>query len=172
MTIMRRKVYTSEGHAHFVTFSCYKRRRLLDDDRAKRIVVHFLAAQLRNQNGCCHGFVVMPEHVHALVWFPEAGRISVFMNQWKRRSSMKLKELLRDRLTSYARKIDLKDPQWQPKYYGFNIYSQKKLEEKLHYMHNNPVKAGLVETPEEWRFGSARWYLLGKSVGVAIGAKT
>ena len=33
----------------------------------------------------------------------------------------------------------------QPKYYVFNIYSDAKLNEKLAYMHNNPVQAGLVK---------------------------
>ncbi|MEX0701803.1 MAG: hypothetical protein WD069_06875 [Planctomycetales bacterium] len=34
-----RRIDDSEGHAQFVTFSCYRRRRLLDDDRCKRIVI-------------------------------------------------------------------------------------------------------------------------------------
>ncbi len=37
---------------------------------------------------------------------------------------------------------------------------------KLTYMHNNPVAAGLVPRAENWRFGSAGWYLLNRPVGV------
>ena len=48
---MRRKIYDNLNHAYFVTFSCYRRRRLLDSDRAKGIVVHYLSAQLNNQKG-------------------------------------------------------------------------------------------------------------------------
>ena len=33
-----------------------------------------------------------------------------------------------------------------------------KIEEKLNDMHMNPVRAGLVETPTEWRWSSASWY--------------
>ena len=40
--------------------------------------------------------------------------------------------------------------------------------EKLSYIHNNPVKKGLAETPEQWKYGSAPWYILKKSVGVLI----
>jgi putative transposase len=57
---------------------------------------------------------------------------------------------------------------WQPKYYVFNVYSQKKVIEKLTYMHNNPVTSGLVEKAVDWRFSSAGWYLQSKSVGVRI----
>ena len=66
---MRRKIFDRENHAYFVTFSCYRRRRILDDDQTKQIVIHFLREQLRNQDGKCVGFVIMPDHVHAVVHF-------------------------------------------------------------------------------------------------------
>lgn len=165
---MPRKIFDRENHAHFVTFSCYRRQRILDDDQAKRIVIHYLAAQLKNQNGMCMGFVIMPDHVHAMVHFQDSGMLSIFMNQWKRRSSMQLKQLYKEKLTNYGAKIDLEKPMWQPKYYGFNIFSESKAIEKLTYMHLNPVKSGLVDRPESWKFGSARYYLLGKPIGVPI----
>ena len=74
-----RAVYDDESHAHYVTFSCYRRRRLLDDDRAKRVVLGVLNAQLASRKASCVGFVVMPDHVHAIVWFPIPGQLSVFM---------------------------------------------------------------------------------------------
>jgi REP element-mobilizing transposase RayT len=42
------------------------------------------------------------------------------------------------------------------------------LEEKLTYMHLNPVRAGLVTTATQWRWSSARWYIEGRTVGVPI----
>lgn len=79
---------------------------------------------------------------------------------------MALKALYRDRLGAYGGTIDLERPMWQPRYYGFNVYTEAKAREKLDYMHKNPVKAGLVEHPEDWPYSSARWYLLGRSVGL------
>ena len=93
---MERKVFDVGGHAHFLTFSCYRRRRILDDKRAKGTVIHFLADQLRRSDGACMGFVIMPDHVHALVHFKETGMLSQFVQQWKRRSSIELKGLLRN----------------------------------------------------------------------------
>jgi hypothetical protein len=51
-----RRIYDTERHAHFITFSCYKRRRLLDVDRSKRIVLGVLNSQLARQKGRCVGF--------------------------------------------------------------------------------------------------------------------
>ena len=165
---MGRKVFDLRAHAHFVTFSCYKRRRLLDDDRAKGIVVHFLADGLRKLDGACMGFMIMPDHVHALLYFNEPGMLSGFIQQWKRRSSIGLKEFLKDRLPAYAATIDLREPIWQARYYDFNVFSGKKAREKLEYMHNNPVRKGLVSRAEERRYGSAMWYLFKRPVGVQI----
>jgi putative transposase len=164
----KRKVYDRERHAHFVTFSCYKRRRLLDDDRAKRIVLGTLNAQLRRLQGRCAGFVVMPNHVHAILWFAGPGQLSEAMKQWKRMSSFRIKQLFRDQLIEYRRRMAAADPMWQAKFYDFNLHSRRKVEEKLTYMHQNPVKAGLVERATEWTWSSARWYDDGRTVGVPI----
>ena len=165
----KRKVFDTEGHAHFITFSCYKRRRLLDTDQAKRIVIGEMAAQLRNLDGRCIGFVVMPNHVHTLVWFTQPLQSSHFIQLWKQNSSRSLSDFLRTSLKSYAKTFTDGDPIWQTRYYDFNVGSEQKCAKKLEYMHQNPVKAGFVTDPCEWQFSSARFYVLGKSVGVLVG---
>ena len=162
-----RKVHNDELHAHFVTFSCYCRRKLLDDDRAKRIVVGVLHSQLLHQNATCVGFVVMPDHVHAIVWFPVPDQLSVFVQQWKRISSHQIGCFLHDALVQYATKIGT-DPIWQAKYYSFNLHNEEKVREKLTYMHENPVRAGLATKPCDWHFSSARYYEQRRSVGIPI----
>ena len=90
------------------------------------------------------------------------------MQQWKGRSSSRIKEFLFQFLPEYGAKFSVKDPIWQVRFYSFEIYSTEKIEEKLNYMHMNPVRAGLVETPTEWRWSSARWYAERRTVGVPI----
>lgn len=165
---MSRTTYDQVLHAHFVTFSCFRRRRLLDDDRAKSIVVQVLGSQLERQEATCRGFVVMPDHVHAVLWFPQPDQLSFFMKQWKQRSSYHIKQFLRKILPSYAATFDMRERVWQPRYYDFSIYSEKKLSEKLAYMHENPVRAGWVTHPCDWMFSSARFYEQDKDVGVPI----
>ncbi len=58
-----RKIFDQELYAHFIRFSCYRRRRLLDHDQPKRILLGMLGDQLRRQSATCVGFVVMPDHV-------------------------------------------------------------------------------------------------------------
>jgi REP element-mobilizing transposase RayT len=47
---------------------------------------------------------------------------------------------------------------WQRRFYDFNVDTDRKRIEKLRSMHRNPVKRGLVELPEQWRWSSYRWY--------------
>jgi REP element-mobilizing transposase RayT len=49
---------------------------------------------------------------------------------------------------------------WQTRFYDFNVRTEKKRIEKLRYMHQNPVRRGMVSNPEEWRWSSYRFYLL------------
>jgi len=128
-----------------------------------------LSEELNKQSGTCCGFVIMPDHVHAILWFPEAGHLSLLMQMWKSRSSRKLKKFVRGQLHEYTKSIDLKKPFWQPKYYPFNLYTEKKAREKLDYIHLNPVRAGLVERACDWQWSSARYYERGESVGVPLG---
>ena len=115
----RQRIHDDELHAHFVTFSCYRRRRLLDHDRPKKIVPGVLNSQLSKQKGKCIGFVVMPDHVHAIVWFPRPGQLSHFMKQLKQRSSVQIKRFVWDHLPALAARIPRSEPIWQRKFYPF-----------------------------------------------------
>ena len=168
---MRRRVFDDPGHAHFLTFSCAARRKLLNQDRCKRIVIHHLEAVRAEYDGLCFGFVIMPEHVHALVRFQETGQLSLLKQEWKRRSSIGLLDYFErsgSPLVQYLTQTDGTHRVWTPKQYDFNVFTHGKAWEKLNYMHDNPVKRGLVSKPEEWAFSSARWYLNHQSVGVGL----
>ena len=110
MTAGQTARYDQQKHIHFVTFSCYKRRRLLDSDQAKRIVIGHLGSLLSKMNGICTGFVIMPDHVHAIVWFSETGQLSLLMNQWKTQSSLQIKKWFNKSQPQYWSRIDESDP--------------------------------------------------------------
>jgi hypothetical protein len=49
---------------------------------------------------------------------------------------------------------------WQAGYHPEAIFSQDFAWQKIDYIHNNPVRAGLTAAPEDWQFSSARAYYL------------
>ncbi|WDI40876.1 REP-associated tyrosine transposase [Bremerella sp. P1] len=155
-------------YIHFVTFSCYHRRRILEYDQANRVVLGCLNTNLKVHRGRCAGFVLMPDHVHALVWFDTLNQLPSFIQKWKHDSSYAIKEQYRRWAWSYGDAIGDDTPIWQRRYYSFEIYHPAKIQEKLDYMHMNPVRAKFALLPAQWRWSSARWYDKGKSVGVPI----
>ena len=53
-------------------------------------------------------------------------------------------------------------PFWMPRFYDFNVWTEKKRIEKLRYIHRNPVARGLVASLEQWPWTSFRWYSAGE----------
>jgi putative transposase len=109
------------------------------------------------------GYVVMPEHVHLLIGEPPNVTPSVVLKALKQRVSRDLRKKKRSVSSAQLRLPFLNESAelpkfWQPRFYDFNVYSAKKLREKLEYMHANPVKRGLVKTPGAWIWSSFRFY--------------
>jgi putative transposase len=57
---------------------------------------------------------------------------------------------------------------WQRRFYDFNVWTAHKRVEKLKYMHRNPVRRGLVETPDQWDWSSFRAYACGEGGQVVV----
>ena len=165
---IKRRIFDDELWAHFVTFTCFRRRSLLDLDHPKRILLGALNQQLKLQSASCVGFVIMPDHVHAIIWFPQSGQLSKFMQGWKQKSSFNIRNWYRENASHYFDEFGFGDKFWQPKYFSFEIESQNKMEEKLTYMHLNPVRKELANKAVDWKWSSARWYDSRESVGVPI----
>ncbi len=147
------------GHLHFITFSCYHRLPLLKSIRARSFLIQLLGELRARYQFSIVGYVVMPEHVHLLVGEPRVGTPSIVVQVLKQRVSRQL------RRTSDS--VGLPHF-WQARFSDFNVWSREKKSEKLHYMHNNPVRRGLVAQPEDWLWSSYRFYARSGEVLISI----
>jgi putative transposase len=136
----RLKRYQTEGHYHFLTFSCYHRLPYLNDDHSRIAFLNTLERLRQRHQFYLFGYVLMPEHVHLLLSEPKSHPLATTISVLKGETS----KLLRDARTQF----------WQTRYYDFNVFTQPKFVEKLQYIHRNPVERGLVEKPEDWPWSS------------------
>jgi putative transposase len=113
--VERRRTIDDALHCHFITFSVQHRRRLLDHDHPKRIAFGVLNFVLQKHAAKCVGFVLMPEHIHALIWFPETSQLRPFMQEWKRPSSLRIRQWYRREAPHRVAKLEISDTFWQPK---------------------------------------------------------
>jgi putative transposase len=150
-------------HLHFITCSCYHRRPKLRSLRSRDRFLCILEETRQRYRFVVVGYVVMPEHFHLLmIEPPELGTASTVMQVLKQRTAH---ALLSKKKRGDPRQRSLFEelprlPFWQARFYDFNVWTTKKRTEKLRYMHRNPVKRGLVNSAEDWRWSSYRFYWL------------
>jgi putative transposase len=116
------------------------------------------------------GYVVMPEHIHLLISEPQEKTPSKVMQALKLGFARRVLGEMRRRHNPAQGRLFADNAQhiWQKRFYDFNVWSTRKLREKLRYIHRNPVERGLVESPEQWRWSSFRAYALGEPGAVRI----
>ena len=143
------------GNLHFVTTSCYRRQPFLGTARARDLFLKIFEQVRKRYGFVVIGFVVMPEHIHILIGEPKRGNVPIVIQVLKQRVAVRL---LRRRKPGAQRELweSTRRRFWQRRYYDFNVYSDRKVTEKLRYMHRNPVQRGLVSSPELWRWSSYR----------------
>jgi putative transposase len=153
------KRHYGQGDLHFVTFSCYRRKALLGTVRARDRFVKILDEVRRRHEFRLVGYVVMPEHVHLLVGEPakkNPSKILQVLKQKVARALLKKRRRVMNGQLSFPFYGSTKEEAhfWQRRFYGFNVWSEKKLKEKLEYMHANPVQRKLAEHPKDWPWSS------------------
>ena len=163
--------YYGQNHAHYLTENVYRRARIFDSDRFKLKFTETLD-DLREELGFrIFGYVVMPEHCHLLIWPGELAGPAHIMQKLSERTANFILRALRSNLghpwcrrmlarfvLPSAVRSHAHHRVWQRGGYDMNIWSRKKLLEKLNYMHNNPVRRRLVSEPGEWPWSSWRFY--------------
>ncbi|MHB8486842.1 MAG: REP-associated tyrosine transposase [Candidatus Acidiferrales bacterium] len=152
-----------QSHLHFITFSCYRRIALLSSADSRDLFIELLD-QVRNRfKFALAGYVVMPEHIHLLMGEPATHTPSVALQMLKQETSRQMR-------LQHGAAISQLPQFWERRFYDFNVWSQKKKDEKLTYMHMNPVKRGLVVDPREWPWSSFLFYLRGEYGKIRIDA--
>jgi len=161
------KRWNEPGHAHELTFSCFRRLPLLSRDRTRTWFVEAVdRARVRHEFDLW-AYVIMPEHVHLLI-HPRRGQydISAVLKAIKWPVAIQSKRYLERRAPQWLSPLTDVQPNgravvrfWQRGGgYDRNVRDDRALGAMIEYIHANPVRRGLVRQPGEWRWSSAAWY--------------
>lgn len=117
-----------------------------------------------------YAYVLMSNHVHILARSTK-GELSATIRDFKKYTSKKIIDTIISetesrrewmlRLFAYAAKRQNKkgDYQfWTHENHAIEVFSNTFIEEKVTYIHNNPVRRGVVNNPEEYVYSSAKYY--------------
>ena len=162
------KIHEKDG-AHFLTFQVVGWVDLFSRRDYRDVVIDSFKYCQQNKGLNLFAFVIMSNHIHLLAQ-SEVGDLSGFIRDFKRYTSKRFVEIMESGKESrsewmgmvFKYHAKLKDNQthqvWTHENHAEHIYSQKFIEQKVQYIHNNPVRSGIVLNPEDYLYSSARNY--------------
>ncbi|HEV2351167.1 MAG TPA: transposase [Terriglobia bacterium] len=102
------------------------------------------------------GYVLMPNHGHALIYPAYPLTISKVLHDTKKIATLRLHAARRTH-----------GPFWQHQFWDRVVRDAREFRQRLDYMHQNPVQAGLVKRPEQWRWSSYNNFALDRTTVAA-----
>jgi putative transposase len=153
-----------------IASTCYHRQAWLAIPRRRDLFLKVFEQARQRYEFVVVGYVVMPEHVHLLISEAEKGDPSRVVQAIKQGLARHVLRPWRRRRQRAQQSLFVAGPEhvWQKRFYDFNVWSRHKRVEKLRYMHENPVRRGLVLEPEQWEWSSYRSYACGEAGAVKI----
>jgi putative transposase len=110
-------------------------------------------------------YVIMPEHVHLIVAPREVMKVGRTVGRAKEQVARNAIEWMEEHAPEWLPRITVREGDlirrrfWQPGGgYDRTIESDAALLSMISYLHQNPVRRGLVSRAEDWLWSSARWY--------------
>ena len=154
----------SKRDPDFTTVTCLEWKTILENDAHKDVIIESMRFLSTDGRASIYGFVIMCNHFHFV---------------WQIMGEHELEDVQRDFLKYTGQKIlmnlrnvgsplllelvvdakDRKHQVWERNSLSVALWSQAVLSQKLKYIHDNPVRAGLCRYPEEYKYSSARFYL-------------
>jgi putative transposase len=169
--------YNIPGHAHELTFSCFQRLPLLSRDRTRGWFVDAMEAARRDLHVQLWAYVIMPEHVHVLLWpTEEQYEIRLIRTALKVPVARKALRFLKRKSPSFLEQLRDAQPNGKSHHrfwqrgggYDRNAFEPTTLLAMIEYIHNNPVRRGLCVNPTDWIWSSARFYAGDRRVPICM----
>ena len=135
---------TKPGATYFITTDTWERRALFRGPAAAEIVEQKLFEYRDRGFYSVHSYAVMPEHFHAILTPNKTTTLERAMQFIKGGSSHEI-----------GKTLGMEFPVWHPGFTEHQIRDQEDFDAHVRYIDMNPVKAKLVDRPEEYFFCSA-----------------
>jgi putative transposase len=131
------------GSCYFVTTKCWQGRTVFQVDENAQILMETVLHYRDNQDYLLHEFVVMPDHLHLLMTPSTTTSLEKCVQLIKGGSSFRIHKA-----------CGLKSEIWQVGFHDWTIRDLEDWRAKVEYIRMNPVRAGLVEKAEDWKYSS------------------
>jgi putative transposase len=167
----RKYKFKDNEEIYFVSFAVINWIDLFIRNEYKDMLVKSIQYCQQHKDLDVYAYCIMTSHVHLIIGSRGNG-MSNIMRDLKRHTS----ESLRKTIQQYPRESrkewmlqmmeeagkknsnNIGFQLWQQDNHPIALSTEKIMQQKLDYLHNNPVEAGFVEKPEDWLYSSAKQY--------------
>jgi REP element-mobilizing transposase RayT len=162
-----RKKLELTDNIYFITTTVMNFENILTADESyTMIVIDSIRYLLTEHSASLFAYVVMPNHIHLIIDMPEKESISDSMRDFKKYTTKEIfkKAVIKENIALINKLKENSNTGgaklWMDRFDCQLIMSEKFLKQKINYIHNNPVKAGLIDEITKWPYSSARNYFL------------
>ncbi|HRK55095.1 MAG TPA: hypothetical protein PK185_14340 [Cyclobacteriaceae bacterium] len=172
---VRRAIQENDG-IYSITITCARWIRLFEITDGYDVVYHWFD-YLKSQEHYIIGYVIMPNHLHAVIGFKNTKKsVNSIIGNGKRFMAYELvkklrhqgNELLLEKLNSLVNETDRRRAKqhevFEPSFDWKECLDSDFIEQKLNYFHNNPLQEHwkLADNPEDYKHSSAKFYMHGE----------
>jgi len=165
---MSEKYKTHSDGLYFVSFSVVGWMDVFVRRKYQEILIESFAYCQKNKNMKIYCYCIMPSHVH-FITYSENGELSNILRDMKSITAKSLikaieensqesrKEWMMDKFEYYGKQSSQtqKYQFWKHDNHPFFLFTPAMIKQKVDYIHDNPVEAGFVNQPQDWRMSSA-----------------
>jgi REP element-mobilizing transposase RayT len=150
-------------YPQFFTATCLEWKRLLQPDKYKDVVIASLRFLVKTGRIKLNAFIIMENHIH-LIWQMRAGiKPEAVQRDFLKYTAQKIqRDLIKNHPAVLEHfKVNAKDRMyqfWERNALSVELRTEKVFMQKLAYIHNNPVKAGICKLPYEYKYSSGSFY--------------
>ena len=130
----------NSGRTFFVTTVTIQRLPIFRRETTARLLIETLAHYREQKKFLLHEFVIMPDHVHALLTPSD---------------NISLERVMQFIKGGFSHRLDTRGPVWQASFTNHRIRDWDDYERCREYIHTNPVRARLATRPEDYPYSSA-----------------
>ncbi len=165
------KVHDQE-RPYFITFAVENWIDVFTRQQYKDIIIESLQHCQKQKGLIIYSYCLMSNHIHLIVGRKGESKIEEIVRDFKKFTSVHVCRTIENNLAESRKGWMLKLFQsaaddsnkhtkykfWQNEYHPVELYNNDTIDQKLEYIHDNPVKEGIVDRPEDYLYSSARDY--------------
>ena len=160
----RQREWLKYFNCFFITTTFKNWLKLFINEEYYSVVIESIRFCLIKYNVHIIYCVLMPTHLHLILFYDDKIDVSGFMRDMKKYTSVIIRDMIKKerreeelRAISYHKSGQMYKV-WMDRFDCVFIKSKKVLLTKIKYIHENPLRKGLVNKEEEWKYSSAGYY--------------